>query len=106
MEHHRRLAPVADLASLGCMTHVIQKTPPAFLALSVATPAAALLLVYGTYHWDESALFACLLLGADSWVTLLGWSLWSIRRHRSRAIAGSLICAYSLWQAMQIMSKW
>ena len=40
------------------MTPVIQKTPAAFLALSVVAPGAALLVGYGTYHWDESLVLA------------------------------------------------
>jgi hypothetical protein len=88
------------------MTTIIQKVPGAFLALSVAAPGAALLLLYGTYHWDESLLLSCLILGVGLWLALLGWSLWSVRGHRARAVFGSVICAYCLWQILHVVSEW
>ena len=88
------------------MNTVVQKTPPAFLALSIATPSAALLLSYGTHHWDEALLLLCLIFGVVLWLALLGWSVRSVRRHRARAVVGSLICAYCLWEVLHVMSKW
>jgi hypothetical protein len=88
------------------MTTIIQKTPATFLALSVAAPGAALLLLYGTYHWDESLLQSCLILGVSLWLALLGWSLWSVRGHRARAVFGSVYLPYCSWQILHVVSKW
>jgi hypothetical protein len=88
------------------MNALMKKLPVAFVALSIAAPTAALLLLYGTYHWDELVVLGCLFIGVCLWLALSGCSIWSIRHHRIRAIAGSLVCAYCLWQILQVISKW
>jgi len=88
------------------MNVLMKKTPLAFIALSIAAPAVALLLLYATYHWDESIVLSCLFIGVSLWLALFGWSICSVRHHRVRAIAGSLVCAYCLWQALQVVSTW
>jgi hypothetical protein len=88
------------------MSAIIQRTSLAFAALSIAAPSAALLLPYATYHWDESLVLGCLAAGVGFWLALLAWSIWSVHRHRVRAVAGSLVCAYCLWQILHVMSKW
>jgi hypothetical protein len=80
--------------------------PFGFIALSIAAPTAALLLLYGSYDWDESVVLGCLFIGFCLWLALFGWSISSIRRYRFRAFAGFLDCAYCLWQLLHAMSKW
>jgi hypothetical protein len=88
------------------MNTLTKKTSPVFIALSIAAPIAAALLHYGTRHWDESIVLSCVFVEACLWMALLGWSIWSIRQHRIRAVGGSLVCAYCLWLVLQVMSKW
>jgi len=86
---------------------MLTRFPPfAFIALCVAAPAAALLLLYGTHNWDESIVLSCLVIGCCLWLALFGWSILSIRHHRVRAIVGLLDCAYCLWQVLHVISKW
>ena len=82
----------------------MRKPTIAFLVLCVAAPALLLLERYGLLHWDVEAdlvLSDLLLSGLVLSVTLFIWSLFSVRRHKVRAIMGGLICAYCLWQAFQ-----
>jgi hypothetical protein len=88
------------------MNTAIQKSPFAFMALCIAAPSAALLLLYGTHHWDQSVVLSCLFLTGCLWLILLGWTVASIRRHRIRVIVGTVVCAYCLWQTIHVLSKW
>jgi hypothetical protein len=88
------------------MNALVKNTPFGFVALSIAATAAALLLLYGTHDWDESVVLSCLFIGVCLWMSLFFWSIWSVRHHRVRAVAGSLVCAYCLWQILHVMSKW
>jgi hypothetical protein len=80
--------------------------PFAFVALGSATPVVAILLLYGTYNWDQSIVLSCLLIEGCLWMALFGWSIWSIRRYRVRAIVGLVDCAYCFWQVLHVMAKW
>jgi hypothetical protein len=88
------------------MNELANKTTYTFIMLSIAAPSTALLLLYATYHWDESVVLGNFFVGVGLWVILLGWSICSVRRHKIRAIIGSLVCTYCLWQMLEIMSKW
>jgi hypothetical protein len=88
------------------MNTLIKNPPAVFVALCVTAPVAAILLLYGSNHWAESVVLGCLFIGACLLLALLGYSLWNIRHHRVRAVVGSLVCAYCLWQLIEIISKW
>src|SRR5258708_6949617 len=84
------------------------KTPPPmknstfpFVALCIAAPTVQLLEAYGLHHWEDGAVFSLALTGLVLSLALLGWSIWSIRHHGVRAVAGSIVCAYCLWQVFQ-----
>jgi hypothetical protein len=73
----------------------------AFIALCIAAPAVQLLERYGLFHWQDGIVSGLLLAGIVLLIVLFGWSILGVRHHRVRAVAGSLICAYCLWQAFQ-----
>jgi uncharacterized BrkB/YihY/UPF0761 family membrane protein len=73
----------------------------AFIALCIAAPALQLLEHYGLYHWEDGVVAGLLIAALVLLLTLFVWSVFSVRRHRVRAVAGALICAYCLWQAFQ-----
>ena len=73
----------------------------AFSALCLAAPAVQLLERYGLSHWQDGVVFSLLLLGLLLLVVLFGWSVLSVRHHRFRAVAGSLVCAFCVWQSFQ-----
>ncbi len=73
----------------------------AFIALCIAAPAVQLLERYGLFHWEDGVVASLLLTGLLLMLVLLGWSVLSVRHHPVRAVAGSLICAYCLWQTFQ-----
>jgi hypothetical protein len=73
----------------------------AFVTLCIAAPAVQLLERYGLFHWKNDVVFPLLLIGLFLLVVLFGWPILNVSHHKIRAIAGSLICAYCLWQAFQ-----
>ena len=73
----------------------------AFIMLCVAAPAAQLLERYGLFHWGDEVVSSLLLTGLFLLMVLFVWSLLSVRHHRVRAVFGSLVCGYCLWQAFQ-----
>jgi uncharacterized BrkB/YihY/UPF0761 family membrane protein len=79
----------------------MKKSTWAFIALCMAAPAFQLLERYGLFHWEDHVVFPLLLTSLVLLVVLFGWSLLSVRHHRVRALGGSLVCAYCLWQAFQ-----
>jgi hypothetical protein len=87
-------------------TMLTKNSSIAFIILGIALPVVALSLFYGTYNWNESIVLSCLFIGVCLWLALFGWSIWSIRRHRIRAIVGLLDCAYCFWQLLYVISKW
>ena len=73
----------------------------AFIVLCIAAPVFQLLERYGLFHWEDLVVFPLLLTSLLLLAVLFGWSVLSIRRHRARALGGSLVCAYCVWQAFQ-----
>jgi drug/metabolite transporter (DMT)-like permease len=88
------------------MNALTKKIPYRFSVLCFAVTCCAILLSFGSSHWEESLVLGCFFICVGLWTILLGWSIWSIRRHRARAIAGALICAFCLWQVLQTVSRW
>ncbi len=77
------------------------KSQVTFVGLSVSAPAA-FLLFYPVFRQSEPAAWALMICGVVFGLLLLGWSLWSFRRHPARAIVGLLICIYCFWQILVI----
>ena len=91
---------------LAVWTIIVKKEIAAFAALSVAASVSPLFLLYGTYHWEESAVLGCLFVASLLCFALFSWSIVSVRHNRVRAVIGSFVCAYCLWQILQVTSMW
>jgi len=72
-----------------------------FTALCAAVLAVQYLGRYGLSHWEDSVVFTLLIVGLLLLLVLFGWSVLSIRHHKFRAVFGSLVCAFCLWQLFQ-----
>ena len=72
-----------------------------FAGLSVVAPGA-FLVFYPVYRRSELLAFASMILGVALSFLLLGWSLWSLRRHPARALLGLVVCGYCFWQVLVI----
>jgi uncharacterized BrkB/YihY/UPF0761 family membrane protein len=79
----------------------MNKSALVFIALCVAAPVVQLLERYGLSHWEDGVVFTLLVVGLLLLVVLFGWSVLSVRHHRIRAVVGSLVCAFCIWQAFQ-----
>lgn len=79
----------------------MKKTLTPFVALSVAAPAA-LLLVYPIYSWSESLAMASLSAGVLLMIALLVLSCASLYRRQSRGFVGLLACLICFWQVLVI----
>jgi hypothetical protein len=79
----------------------MKNTSFAFVGLCIAAPAFQLLERYGLFHWRDDVVFPLLLVSLFLLALLFGWSVLSVRHHRIRAVVGSLVCAFCLWQVFQ-----
>ena len=95
------MVAVAELWTLGCLDAFMKNSAFAFIALCAAAPVVLLLERYGLSHWEDGVVFTLLVVGLLLLVVLFGWSVLSVRHHRVRAVIGSLICAFCIWQVFQ-----
>jgi uncharacterized membrane protein len=68
----------------------------AFSLLCVAAPMAFVMYAL-TYPSNRSVADLCSTVGFVLFLLLFAWSLWSLRRHRGRAIVGLLASAAVFW---------
>src|SRR5439155_313625 len=67
-----------------------------FSSLCLLAPTAFVLYAL-TYLIHQRFAVACSVAGFAFSVVLFGWSLWSLRRHRVRAVVGLVVCLVVFW---------